>query len=240
MTTAGFNTLFTQHVMPAYAKQLALADAMDGVGSWELDLPSGSLFFENGPSYRVGLLGSYGEGAGTWLWAWANRNTQLPEEVTKAANALKEFGRQKAIPELHESETHDGEAFCHRLSMIAVGESKASAYYRAPYEGGAAYLLISDDIPVQPEHHKLARIQRVIAESISEFQIPHRQAIEAYFAAEGLVVQQTDPYEILATADDGDLRIRFDEKGRLTEMKSLLRASTKPSGGFFNRLFRKD
>jgi len=212
MTTAGFNTLFTQHVMPAYAKQLALADAMDGVGSWELDLPSGSLFFENGPSYRVGLLGSYGEGAGTWLWAWANRNTQLPEEVTKAANALKEFGRQKAIPELHESET----------------------------EGGAAYLLISDDIPVQPEHHKLARIQRVIAESISEFQMPHRQAIEAYFAAEGLVVQQTDPYEILATADDGDLRIRFDEKGRLTEMKSLLRASTKPSGGFFNRLFRKD
>ena len=70
--------------------------------------------------------------------------------------------------------------------------------------------------------------------------MPHRSAIEAFFAAENLSVGQTEPLEILATADDGDLRIRFDEEGRLTEMKSLLRASTKLSGGFFNRLFRRD
>jgi len=240
MSTAGFNTLFVQHAMSAYAKQLALADATEGAGAWDLDLQTGTLKFENGPSYRVGLLGSYGEAAGTWLWVWANRNMELPASVTEAAHSLREMGRQKIIPEFQENETHDGETFCHRLAMIAVSESGASAYYRATYDGGAAYLLIQDEIPAVPERHHLGRIQRVIAESISTFQMPHRQAIDAFVAAENLPVQQTEPMEILATADDGDLRIRFDEEGRLTEMKSLLRASTKPSGGFFNRLFRKD
>jgi len=240
MSTAGFNALFVQHAMSAYAKQLALADATEGAGAWDLDLQAGQLKFADGPSYRIGLLGSYGEAAGTWLWAWANRNMDLSPEVTEAAQSLREMGRQKAIPEFHENETHESETFCHRLAMIAVGEAGAAAYYRAPYEGGSAYLLIRDEILPVPERHHLGRIQRVIAESISTFEMPHRSAIEAFFAAENLSVGQTEPLEILATADDGDLRIRFDEEGRLTEMKSLLRASTKPSGGFFNRLFRRD
>lgn len=240
MASAGFNRLFVQHAMASYAKQLSLADAIEDAGAWDLDLQAGTLTFEKGETYRISLLGSYGEAAGSWLWVWANRNMDLPAEVTQVAATLRETGRQKSIPELHESESHDGETFCHRVAMIAVGESDSSAYYRAPYEGGAAYLLIRDPIPPAEDRHNLARTQRVIAESISTFEMPHRQAIDAYFASEGLRVEQTEPLEILATASDGDLRIRFDEEGRLTEMKSLLRASTKPSGGFFNRLFRKD
>lgn len=240
MSTAGFNALFLQHAMSAYAKQLALADATEGAGAWDLDLQAGSLKFANGPSYQIGLLGSYGEAAGTWLWVWANRNMDLPAEVSKVAQSLRELGSKKSIPEFHENETHDQETFCHQLAMIAVGESGAGAYYRAPYEGGAAYLLIREAIPASPERHHLGRIQRVIAESISTFQMPHRPAIEAFFAAENLSVAQPEPHEILATAEDGDLRIRFDDEGRLTEMKGLLRASSKPSSGFFTRLFRKD
>ncbi len=240
MSTAGFNALFVQHGMSAYAKQLALADATEGAGAWDLDLQLGSLKFANGPSYEIDLLGSYGEAAGTWLWVWANRNMELPAAVTETAKSLRDLGRQKSVPEFHESETHDQETFCHQLAMVAVGESGAGAYYRAPYEGGAAYLLIRETLPAIPERHHLGRIQRVIAECISTYQMPHRPAIEAFFTAENLPVAQPEPHEILATAEDGDLRIRFDEEGRLTEMKSLLRASTKPSGGFFNRLFRKD
>lgn len=240
MSTASFNALFAHHAMPSYAKQLTLADAIESAGAWDLDLKAATLSFETGPSYRIELLGSYGEGAESWLWVWANRNMDLPTEVTKAAQSLRDMGRQKSIPEFHENETHEGETFCHRLAMIAVGETNAGAYYRAPYDGGAAYLLIQDDIPVPPNRHHLNRIQRVIAESISTFQMPHREAIEAYFTSEKLAFEQTDNHELVATAADGDLRIRFDEEGRLTEMKSLLKASTKPSGGFFNRLFRRN
>jgi len=240
MATANFEALFAQHAMAAYAKQLMLADAIEEAGSWDLDLQAGALKFENGPTYRISLLGSYGEGAGTWLWVWANRNMNLPAEVTAAAEALRELGQQKAVPEFQESETHDDETFCHRLAMIAVGHSGAGAYYRAPYQGGAAYLLVRDALPLTPDHHHLARIQRVIAESISTFQLPHRQAIEAYFDSENLSVSQTEPHEIVATATDGNLRVRFDAEGRVAEMKGFLKAPTKPSGGFFKRLFRKD
>ena len=241
MSSKHFDQLFTQHAMASYAKQLALADAIEGAGAWDLDLQAGTLSFTDGPTVKVGLLGSYGEAAGSWLWVWGNRNMDLPAEVTEAALQLRETGRGKNIPELSESETHDKEVFCHRLSLVAVGEAAAGAYYRAPYDGGAAYLLLRDALPVSPDRHRLGRVQRVIAESISTFEIPEqRKAVEAYFKAEGLPAEENETDEIIASVEDGDLRIRFDAEGRITEMKSLLRAATKPSGGFFNRLFRKD
>lgn len=235
-----FDHLFAQHAMASYAKQLALADHIEGAGAWDLDLKAGTLAFADGPTFQIGLLGSYGEGAGTWLWLWANSNMQVADDVAEAAARMKELGRSKDIPELHEAQTHGDENLCHRLSMIAVGETGASAYYRAPYEGGATYLVIRDPIPAIPERHRLGRVQRVIAESISTFEMPHRTALDAYFKTENLPVKQTEAHEIHASAEDGDLRVRFDDEGRITEMKSLLRASTKPSGGFFNRLFRRD
>ncbi len=239
MATAAFKTLFGHHAMASYAKQLALADAIENAGAWDLDLQAGTLSFAKGPKLQIGLLGSYGEGAGSWLWAWANKNMgPLPDG--NAATKLREIGRTKDIPELHEPETHDAESFCHELAMIAVGETQAAAYYRAPYEGGAAYLTIHTAIPPTPDKHRLGRVQRVIAESTSTFEMNHRTALDAYFKSEGLPVKKTGENEIIASAEDGDIRIRFDADGRITEMKSLLRASTKPTGGFFNRLFRKD
>jgi len=240
MSTKVFDTLFNQHAMASYAKQLSLADAIEDAGAWDLDLQAGTLTFAKGPTLRIGLLGSYGEAAGSWLWAWANRNMQLSPETAESAAQMREVGRAQNIPELHEPETHEPELFAHRLSMIAVGETKTNAYYRAPYEGGAAYLVIHDPIPPSPDRHRLGRVQRVIAESLSTFEMHHRQALTAYFETEELALTETNENEVTASAEDGDLRVRFDDDGRITEMKSLLRASTKPTGGFFNRLFRKD
>ncbi len=239
MATAAFKTLFAHHAMASFAKQLTLSDAVQDAGAWDLDLQAGTLGFANAPTLQIGLLGSYGEAAGTWLWAWANKN-MAPSSATNVATNMRDIGRTKSIPELHEPETHDRETFCHQLAMIAVGETQATAYYRAPYEGGAAYLTIQTPIPPTPDKHRLGRVQRVIAESTSTFEMNHRTALDAYFKSEGLPVEQTGENEILASAEDGDIRIRFDADGKITEMKSLLRASTKPTGGFFNRLFRKD
>ena len=240
MANPAFTDLFVQHAMASYAKQLAFGDAIEDSGAWDLNLKAGTLSFADGQSFNISLLGSYGEGAGTWLWLWANSNMAVPPNVAAAADTMRELGRARDIPEFAEAQTHDAELFCHRLAMIAAGELEAGAYYRAPYDGGSAWLLINEALPPAPHRHDLARIQRVIAESISTFEMSHRPALEAYFTSEGLEVEETEPFEIVATAKDGDLRVRFDDEGRITEMKSLLRAATKPSGGFFNRLFRKD
>ena len=241
MASPAFNTLFTQHAMASYAKQLTLADAIEGAGAWDLDMQAGTLSFAEGRVLKISLLGSYGEAAESWLWAYANRNMNLPPEGIEAATSLRERGRSKNIPELAEAETQDKETFCHRLAMVSVGELGASAYYRAPYEGGAAYLVVHEALPASADRHRLGRVQRVIAECISTFDIAdQRAAINAYFDSESLPVEATEANEITASVEDGDLRIRFDAEGRITEMKSLLRAATKPTGGFFNRLFRKE
>ena len=241
MSSKAFDETFTRHALASYAKQLTLADTIDGAGAWDLNLQNGTLSFAGGPTFQVGLLGSYGAQAGSWLWAWANTSTELPPEVLAAAERMRDIGQGREIPELLEAETPAAEPFCHQLAMVAVGETGAGCYYRAPYDGGAAYLVIRDGLQRTPEHHLLGRVQRVVAESISTFEIPaQRAAIEAYFKAEGFPVEETEEGEITASVEDGDLRVRFGPEGRITEMKSLLRAATQPSGGFFNRLFRKD
>ncbi len=233
-----FDQLFTRHAMASYAKQLRLAD-ITGEAAWDVDLDQGTLGFGD-MTFQAGLLGSYGKGAGTWLWSWANKSmSNLPERVTAVAGRMKETGIARDIPELREAEIAATEDFCHRLAMVAVGEAGAGAYYRGPYESGAAYLVIHDPLPPAQDGHRLARIQRVIAESISTFTLNHRRAVESYFETESLPVQHTDASEILVSAEDGELRIRFDGEGTITEMKGLLHP-TKPKGGFLRRLFGKD
>ena len=240
MATSAFDTLFTRHAFASYAKQVALSDTLESAGTWDLDLSAGSLTFTGGLSFKVCLLGSYDAGAGTWLWGWANRNMNLSEETAAHGEAMRAAGRSQGIPEFHEPQTHDEENFCHRLAMIATGETGAGAYYRAPYDGGAAYLTLREALPDAPERHKLGRVQRVIAECVSTFTLNHRDGLEAYFATEKYDWREDEKDEIITSLEDGDLRLRFDSEGRITEMKSLLRASTKPQGGFFNRLFRKE
>ena len=93
MASPAFNTLFTQHAMASYAKQLTLADAIEGAGAWDLDVQAGTLSFAEGRVLKISLLGSYGAAAESWLWAWANRNMSLPPEGIEAATTLRERGR---------------------------------------------------------------------------------------------------------------------------------------------------
>lgn len=239
MASTAFDHLFVRHALASYSKQIALGDLV-GDDRFDVDLQEGRLSFGDAGGFACGLLGSYGEGAGTWLWAWANKSMDgLAERVTAVSRRMKDIGEARDLPELSAAETEADEPFCHRLAMVTVGESGASAYYRAPYEGGAAYLVLQEPLPSPVDMHRMNRIQRVIAEAISTFDLPHREALDAYFATEGLNVEETGPSEIHVEAEDGELRIRFDGKGRITEMKGLLRAA-KPRQGFFKRLFGKD
>ena len=236
-----FDALFAKHALSAYARQLILADALDGQGGWDADLAAGTLSFEGGDSYACGLLGSFGEAAGTWRWAWANDAMQgLPDEVLAAARTMQEIGNRQDVPELREPEFPADEDLCHRLAMVTVGETGAGAYYRGPYGGGAAYLVLREPLP-RTEPHTTARIIRVIGEGTSTFELPHREAVTAYLAAEGLSVEDGEQEgEIIATAEDGTVRLRFDGLGRIAEMKGMMAAQRKKGGGWLGKLFGKD
>ena len=132
------------HAASSFAKQLHLAELVEGL-DWHLDLATGILSFGDRYAWHVQLLGTEAEETQTWLWAWANDASNLPPSLLQAALHLKTFGEEQEVPELATSmfplDGIDG----HFLAMIANGICRADAYYRCPYDGGAAFLLIQDE-----------------------------------------------------------------------------------------------
>ena len=136
------NQLYRQ-VAIGIDKQLYLAKLF-GAADWRFDLSSGLLTLGE-YRWHVQLLGTEADEGQTWLWAWANEQSGIPTALLGSALTLRMLGEAQNIPELAEAEVLLGEVNGHVLAIIASGVCRADAYYRCPYEGGAAYLLIRDE-----------------------------------------------------------------------------------------------
>jgi hypothetical protein len=78
----------------------------------------------------------------------------------------------------------------HVLAMIASGVCEADAYYRGPYEGGAAFLLIKDAAFPRRRESPLARLGHVFPQAIAAFAIAdHRLALTSYLDQAGIAYQ---------------------------------------------------
>jgi hypothetical protein len=216
---AAFESLFAQHAMLSHAKQLALMDIYKE-SAWNTNLAQGTLTLGD-KSFAAGLLGSFSAIEESWLWSWANENMgNLPVSVTAVAKQMKELGETNDIPELRNAGTEISEFECHRLAMVAVGVSGAGAYYRGPYNGGAAFLVIQEPLPPRSERHNMLRITRVITDCITNFEMPHHEAVTAYFKSEGLSIEMPQPDEMIAAGADGQIHLRFNERGSITKIST--------------------
>jgi hypothetical protein len=220
---AAFESLFVQHAMSSYAKQLALLDAVGEAGSWNVHLGQGTLTLDD-TMYHAGLLGSYSSQDRSWLWSWANPSMDsLPDRVTAVANQMRALGASSAIPLLRDATTPAlEEDDCHRLAMVAVGLSPGcGAYYRGPYGGGAAYILIQQPVPVDLS---VIRLQRVVMECVTNFRFPegaHHDAVTSFFQSVGLTIERSEPTIIVASGNDGTIQITLDEQGRVNKANSI-------------------
>src|SRR4051794_33147688 len=124
--------LFDRHVLTAYAKQFALAEKV-GERDWFFRMDPGTLSFGDEFTWKVQLLGSQSESAGTWLWAWANEASNIPPALVQASLAMRSLGEQLRIPELTEPEIEVGEVNGFFLALLATGIVGAGACYRGPY-----------------------------------------------------------------------------------------------------------
>jgi hypothetical protein len=142
-----FATLFLRHGAASHDKQIYL-QAMLGKAGWAFDLNSGVLAFrrphEAPLQLAVQAIGTESEDTGTWLWSWANESA-LPPSLVASALQLKRLGEVEGIPEFTTSELKIAPTVNPgRISLVASGVLRASAYFRAPYPRGALYLLIKD------------------------------------------------------------------------------------------------
>lgn len=220
--------LCVQHVAKSFSKQLQLG-AVVGNHDWTFDVSTGTLSFGNKHHWHAQLLGTESNETNTWLWAWANTGRNLPPALIQASLQMKQLGEQQNLPELTQPQLPlTADINGHVLSMIASGVCDADAYYRGPYEGGAAFLLIKDDKFPRSKEHPLARLAHVFPQAISAFAIPdHRLALTSYLDGCGVGHVNEGNAVIVKEGRETLLTATFDEQNRLTKLEATIKGDKK-------------
>jgi len=221
-----FETLYHRHILTSFEKQLRLADVVGG-RSWSFSMDDGLLTFEDDGkaepiAFTVQLLGTAADHDSTWLWSWANAASQIPPPLTQDAQHLRgsdaapEFATSTFVLDLDNADDH-------RMALTSTGLLTADAYYRGPYNGGAAFFLLRDERLRLPPPEG-ARSITTISQAISSLAIvDHRAAITAYFNARGFQPRADGDKAVVATMAGGELRVEFDMQGRLADLRGTLR-----------------
>lgn len=223
------STFLIRHELTQFDKQLFFLSLL--VDSfWHLDFPTGKLSFGSKYRWQTQLLGTESEVSGTWLWAWANTASNIPAHLLTASLALKAYGEQHNIPELTTPQPPLDQIDPHALALLTSGICEASAYFRCPYNGGALYVLITDDnFPKCPDP-PLQRIATVFPQAIAALDLPdHEQALCGYLDHYGLSHEHADG-RIVVPGAGGEpvLSAAFDAHKRLTRLDVTLTALAPP------------
>lgn len=211
--------LYDEHAFSSLEKQLHLSD-LHGEHGWEFDLETGVLTFDEKHHYASQVLGTESHDSDTWLWAWANNASGIPAKFLKAARQMRAHGKEHGVAELTEPKVSLSVAEGHYLAIIAAGLCEAKAYYRGPYEGGALFVLITDDaLPPHPQG-AIVRIRSLVPQALSALPIAdHRRAFEGYCKYLGVSVQAKGT-SLIAEAEEGSAKATFDKLGRLTKLSA--------------------
>ena len=210
-----FADLLNDHAIAALDRQLQLADVI-GDRPWRVDLTAGTLSFGDDLTFAAQLLGTQSDQTDTFVWGWDHPSRPVHTDL---AESVRDAGRRLGVPELTDRQIDvTDRVHAHTLAMVAVGLIGADAYYRGPYAGGAAVMLIRDPaFPRPPVAHPLLHAAVVIPQAIGAVDLDHRRAVPAYLAGLGTVTPA--PGGVSCRDARGQvLTATFDTRGRLTEL----------------------
>lgn len=222
-TGSTFSDHFADHAASSFARQMALADVI-GERPWGIDMRRGSLRFGDDQEYRVQLLGTHALEPHTWLWAWANAQSQLPPALLEAVSRIQQLGEAQDVEAFTQPSLQLGDDLSdHMIAMACSGLAGGRCYYRAPYEGGALFVLL-DDVPAEVlAPVSLPRAVTVLMEVVSQFDVDHHRMVTSFLRQQGLQATHVDAGSIRAErAGEGRIEIRFDELGRLANVSTAL------------------
>jgi hypothetical protein len=221
-------SLFCRHAAVSFGKQQRLANLV-GSSVWHFDLSLGMLGFGNEHLWKVQILGTEAGNSQTWLWSWANEACNIPTQLRVSALTLRLLGQQHGIPEFSEPQFPLDVVNGHTLAMIASGVCRADAYYRCPYEGGAAFVLIQDPGFPSCTQPPLRRLVSVFPQAVSSLDIPdHHLALTGYLEYYGIPFQSEGNNVVVRENREPVLTAEFDACSRLTNLEAIIRAEEKP------------
>lgn len=237
MSTPEFKNLLCTYGAAAFDKQIQLSDLIAN-RSFQVDLNQRHIEFCGGDSLTIPirLLGTESDGDSTWLWSWANSASNLPENLVRAAVRLRQIGKNAAISEFVDpklsvvhgpvGEEIDG----HRIAMIASGLEEADTYYRAPYTGGAAFLLLQDPFNLKGKPYSslspvpLNTIANRFPQFISAIAVPDHWTAFVSYLKFYRVDHTVEDGQVVARSGKSQLTAEFDELHRLKRIQGKLQS----------------
>ena len=216
-----FRTLLSRHAGASLARQIAFGDVI-GDAAWEVDMGAGVIAF-GVRAFSMQVLGTEAEGDQSWLWGWANAASGIPEPLLRSASELRAFGKSEGIDVLSERSFPLARKGGHELALFASGINGSSAYYRAPYDGGALYVLVTNPGVPPVRETPDERVPTILAQMLQMFDLDHGIATRSFLHDAGFTVEDGEG-ELDARRGATALTLTFDEQGRLSNIDGKLTA----------------
>jgi len=182
--TRALRALMNRYAMPAFERQLVLADLLGPDHEWTLSVAQGTASFGPGRTWGIQLLGTKSDESDTWLWAWANEDGRVPARLLAAARKCRQVGRRRNVEELERPELQLGHIDAHTLALAATGIAELGAYYRFPYEGGALFAGVDASV-LPPDAVDLERMRRVVDEILTRLDVDPALSFRNYAELRG-------------------------------------------------------
>lgn len=212
-----FRELLSRHAAVAIEKQLRLARSVAGA-VWSWNLQEGSLRID-GQERPFQILGIEQAPSGCWRWAWADADEGLPPRFLGAARALRAWGLRRKIRELSEPEIPLDRVCGTEVAAVACSLLDTPGWWRAPFDGGVAWLLLTDPTLDQRPSPQPADVARILTRTLAIFPVDHELALNAYVLHHGGSVERAGR---VATARirGGQVVARFDERRRIERLEA--------------------
>lgn len=201
-------------------RQLHLNDILADA-PWSADLDAGELTVGE-RTMSIAMLGSSTDAGDIWEWAWDSPSYGPRHPAVEPTCKLIEIGARFDVPELSTgrirlSGLYDaGSGGGHTLAFAACGLLGAPAYYAAPYDGGSAWLLVTDP-GVRSSGLRGAEALSLIRRATRMFPHDNRLTVETYLGAHGLSAV-SDGDRVIAELPGQTACFDFDEAGRLVDI----------------------
>ena len=117
--------------------------------SWQrysLDPETGTFTFSTGGKPGVVahalIVGSISGKPGTWHWSWSD--SSMPEVLNKPLLRVRQFGKKRGFDKLTTPSWPGDKTDGWDMAAAAASILSAKGAYRAPYKGGALFLIFTD------------------------------------------------------------------------------------------------
>lgn len=213
-----FRELLSRHAAIAIEKQLRLARSVAG-RTWSFDIAASSFRFGD-TAYAFQLLGVEQAANDRWRWAWADAEQGLAPQLLAAARTLQAFGEEYGVRELVEEESDLDHASGQEIAALACGLLDTPGWWRAPFGGGVAWLLLTDCALPRAAVPLPAEMARVLTRTLAIFPVDHAIALDSYVVHHGGSVEHAGGTATARMRGGGRMVARFDARHRIERLEA--------------------